>query len=99
MSELLILEFAGVGQEVYDAVNAQLGIDTSSPSDPGWPAGLKSHAAGVSDSGSLLVSEVWDSREAQAAFMEGALGAALQAGGAPAPSQVTWTTLVVDTHI
>ena len=37
-----------------------------------------------------MVTEVWDSQDAQGRFMEGRLGPALQEAGVPAPSRVTW---------
>lgn len=89
MSEVLVLEFEGFGRDVYDAVNRELGLsdDWSAGEVPG---GLINHVAGASASGWVVV-EVWESREAQAAFMENRLGAALQAGGVTAPpTRVEW---------
>ncbi len=89
MSEVLVLEFEGFGRDVYDAVNRELGLNDD------WsagqvPAGLIDHVAGASGSGWVVV-EVWESREAQAAFMESRLGAALQAGGVPGPpTRMEW---------
>lgn len=89
MSEVLVLEFEGFGRDVYDAVNRELGLNDDW-TDGEIPAGLIDHVAGASSSGWVVV-EVWDSREAQAAFMENRLGAALQAGGAAGPpSRVEW---------
>jgi hypothetical protein len=79
----------GFGRNVYDAVNRELGLSDD------WsageiPAGLIDHVAGASSAGSVVF-EVWESREAQAAFMENRLGAALQAGGVRGPpSRVDW---------
>jgi len=93
MAEALILEFTGVGPAEYDAVNAKLGIDLAAK-DGNWPVGLTSHAAGTDESrGTFVVVEVWSSREAQAAFMESHLGAALAAVGVSAP-EVRWVPLV-----
>ena len=89
MSEVLVLEFEGFGRDVYDAVNRELGLNGD------WtvgeiPAGLIDHLAGASLAGWVVV-EVWESREAQAAFMENRLSAALQAGGVTGPpSRVEW---------
>ncbi len=89
MSEVLVLEFAGFGRNVYDAVNRELGLNQD------WtvgeiPAGLIDHVAGANGSGWVVV-EVWESREAQAAFMENRLAAALQAGGVTGPpSRMEW---------
>jgi hypothetical protein len=89
MAEVLILEFAGVGEKEYEAVNNQLGIDMHTGQGD-WPPGLLAHAAGVADDGSFVVTEVWSSRAAQAAFMESRLGAALGAGGITAVPNVRW---------
>jgi hypothetical protein len=89
MSEVLVLEFEGFGRNVYDAVNRELGMNDD------WsageiPAGLIDHVAGASAAGWVVV-EVWESREAQAAFMDNRLGAALQAGGVTGPpSRTEW---------
>jgi len=89
MSEVLVLEFEGFGRNVYDAVNRELGLNND------WsageiPPGLIDHVAGASAAGWVVV-EVWESREAQAAFMENRLGTALQAGGVTGPpSRMEW---------
>jgi hypothetical protein len=62
--------------------------------DGDWPAGMLMHAGGTADSGELVVTEVWSSREDQASFMESRLGAALAAGGVTAPPKVTWVKLL-----
>jgi hypothetical protein len=93
MPSALILEFAGVGVDQYEAVNRQLGIDMES-GEGNWPQGLLSHAAGRSAS-ALTVIEVWASRDDQASFMNERLGRALQeAGVTTAPSRVEWIDLV-----
>jgi hypothetical protein len=93
MPELLILEFAGLGEAEYAAVNKQLGIDMHTGQGD-WPAGLLSHAAGTADDGTLIVSEVWSSRADQGAFMESRLGTALRAGGVTAQPTVRWVPLI-----
>ena len=45
MPEALILEFTGVTEAEYAAVNKHLGIDMHTGQGD-WPAGLLSHAAG-----------------------------------------------------
>ena len=92
MAEALILEFTGVGRAEYDAVNGKLGIDMDSGSGD-WPAGLLMHAAGTSERGTLVVAEVWDTREAQDAFMRERLGEALAAGGVTSRPNVSWMPL------
>jgi len=93
MAEAIVLRFTGVGEREYRAVNEALGIDMAS-GEGEWPEGLLVHAAAVPEEGSLVVGEVWSSREAQAAFMQGRLGAALAAGGVTAVPEVTWLSLM-----
>jgi hypothetical protein len=94
MAAGVILEFDGVTQKEYDAVNAELGIDMSTGSGD-WPDGLISHSAGHNDDGRFVVMEVWDSPEHQERFMEGRLGQALAKGGiADPPVSVTWIELI-----
>ena len=92
MAKGIILEFDGVGREQYDAVNARLGINPETGAGD-WPAGLQYHAGGAKPGG-WVVFEVWDSQEAQGAFMQGRLGQALQEGGiAGPPTRVEWLDL------
>ncbi len=93
MPEALILEFTGVGETEYAAVNKLLDIDMQTGQGD-WPAGLLSHAAGTADDGTFIVSEVWSSRAAQEAFMTSRLGAALQAGGVTSMPRVRWMPLL-----
>jgi hypothetical protein len=93
MPEALILEFTGVGEAEYTAVNKHLGIDMQTGQGD-WPAGLLSHAAGQADDGTFIVAEVWSSRAAQDAFMTARLGEALAAGGVTAPPRVRWVPLL-----
>ncbi len=98
MAAALILEFEGVTQKEYDAVNAALGIDPTT-GEGNWPDGLISHSGGLNSEGHLVVMEVWDSPEHQARFMEGRLGEALGKGGVTeAPSSVTWIELIAHHH-
>ncbi|MDQ6847513.1 MAG: hypothetical protein M3019_08025 [Candidatus Dormibacteraeota bacterium] len=92
MAELLVLEFEGFGEDVYQKVNEALGIDMNT-GDGDWPAGMITHAGGKTPTGWMVV-EVWDSRESQEKFMNERLGAALQKGGVQAPpTKAEWTTL------
>jgi len=93
MAEGIILEFTGIGKTEYDAVNGKLGIDMDAGTGD-YPDGLLMHSAGTSDEGTFVVSEVWSSRDAQAAFMNDRLGAALAAGGITAQPKVTWFSLI-----
>jgi hypothetical protein len=92
MAEALILEFDGVGEPEYEAVNKILGIDPRT-GDGDWPPGLLSHAAGTSDEGTFIVAEVWSSRADQQHFMATRLGAALAACGLTGPPAMRWVTL------
>jgi hypothetical protein len=92
MAEGLILEFSGVGKQEYEAVNGKLGIDTTTGAGD-WPEGLQMHFAGTSDRGTFVVTEVWESRTHQEAFMHGRLGEALAAGGITGTPTVTWVPL------
>ena len=92
MPETLILEFSGVTEADYASVNGHLGIDMHT-GEGDWPPGLLSHAAGVGDDGTFVVSEVWNSRADQAAFLDGRLGAALAAGGVTTMPKVQWVPL------
>ncbi len=94
MPAQLTLEFEGVTEKQYWAVNKELGIDATS-GEGDWPDGLVTHAAGLDENGHLIVTEVWDTPEHQARFMETRLGAALAAGGVSGPpSSITWLELV-----
>lgn len=94
MASALILGFTGIGGDEYASVNRELGIDMHSGSG-NWPDGLITHAAGPTEDGGWLVTEVWESRAAQAAFMNDRLGPALHRGGVTSPpSRVEWVDLV-----
>ena len=93
MAELLILEFAGLNDADYAAVNGNLGIDMETGKGD-WPAGLQSHAGGRSGEGTFVVTEVWSSRDDQAAFMQSRLGPALGAAGVTVVPNVRWVPLV-----
>lgn len=93
MAAAVILEFEGVTQKEYDAVNAALGIDSATGGGD-WPDGIVTHSAGLNEDGRLVVMEVWDTPQHQARFMEGRLGAALVEGGVTEPpTSVTWIEL------
>ena len=81
MAEALILEFAGLTDADYRAVNSNLGIDWETGKGD-WPSGMLSHAAGPG------------AGAGQAAFMESRLGAALGAVGVTAVPAVRWVPLV-----
>ncbi len=93
MAETLILEFTGVGEAEYQAVNSELGLDAQTGKGD-WPEGMLAHAAGTADDGAFIVTEVWASRADQAAFMRDRLGGALAAGGITAPPKVRWVPLL-----
>lgn len=99
MAAELILEFEGVTEKEYEAVNDALGIDMET-GEGAWPEGMVAHSAGLNEEGHLVVIEVWDSPEHQARFMEGRLADALAAGGITGPpSGVTWIELIAHHHL
>lgn len=87
----LVLVFEGVGEDQYWAVNEKMGIDRTGKGD--YPSGLIVHSGGPTPTG-WVVSEVWDAKDSQVAFMETRLGPALQSVGVPPPSQVIETDTV-----
>jgi hypothetical protein len=91
MSKVLILEFPGVTADQYLAVSKILGVDPAT-GEGDWPQPLQSHTASVGDAG-LVVVEVWESEDAQAAFMA-RLGPAIAEVGVPQPSRTEWLSLV-----
>ena len=94
MTAGLILQFpASVGEREYDMVNSRLQFDPRTGAGD-WPAGLQSHSSGTSADG-FVVTEIWDSREAQAAFMQNQLGAAL--ADLPQPI-VLWFDVAASQH-
>jgi hypothetical protein len=94
MPAQVILEFEGVTTKEYDAVNDALGLDPATGGGD-WPDGLQLHAAGLDEDGDLVVTEVWDTPEHQARFMDQRLAEALVKGGISGPpSSVTWIELV-----
>jgi hypothetical protein len=99
MTAELILEFEGVTTKEYFAVNKVLGIDYET-GEGDWPDGLVAHSAGFNEAGHLVVIEVWDTPEHQAAFMDGRLGEALAKGGVTGPpSSVTWIELIAHHNV
>jgi len=86
----------GFGAEMYDAVNAEMGI----AADP--PPGLIFHWAGEVD-GKFTITDVWDSREAYEAFAAERLTPAIEkvaaAAGAPTDAQQRTSEAPVHNHI
>jgi hypothetical protein len=93
MSDALLLEFTGGTADQYRAVNATLGIDPET-GEGDWPAGLVSHTGVTNGAGDLMVFEVWDSQEAQEAFMTSRLGPALGQAGVPQPTRMEWLSVL-----
>lgn len=91
MSYGIVLVFDELGEDKYWAVNDRLGINRDGTGD--WPAGLLSHAGGPTAAG-WVVSEVWNSKGDQEAFMASRLGAALGEVGVSQPVQVIESELV-----
>jgi len=94
MAAGLILRFpSSVGESEYDAVSRRIGWDPRT-AEGDWPTGLLSHTAGASDDG-WVVMELWESKDAQAAFMGARLGAAIADQPEPA---VLWFDVVATQH-
>jgi hypothetical protein len=92
MAELLILEFEGIDEDTYDAINADLGIDAAS-GEGDWPAGLHTHTAGSTGAGWIVV-EVWETQDDQDEFMKSRLGPSLhKAGVTKPPKRAEWSKL------
>ena len=87
MSYALTLVFEGIGEQDYLAVNALLGL---ADDGSGWPAGILSHVGGPTPTG-WVVSEIWDSKESQQAFLAARLGPALAGAKVAPPVQVIET--------
>jgi hypothetical protein len=92
MPDALVYEFQGVTDAHYAGVSRHLGIDPET-GEGDWPPGLLSHAAGTADDGMFIVSEVWSSREDQAAW-EQKLAPALAANGVTAVPRARWVPLI-----
>ncbi|MBI3856448.1 MAG: hypothetical protein HY293_12245 [Planctomycetes bacterium] len=82
MAIMFIVELPGVGQDKYDAVMKELGLDKAGGT---WAKGIRSHSAGAGAGGWTVV-DVWDSEADFAAFQQARLGPAFQkVGGLPEP--------------
>jgi hypothetical protein len=93
MADVLILEFSGGTAEHYNSVNDLLGVDRRTGGGD-WPQGLLSHTGATTADGNLVVFEVWDSKDAQAAFMNDRLGPALGKAQVPEPSRMEWLSFM-----
>ena len=97
MAEVIVIEFTAPNAvNIYHQVNKILGWDGTPDSDA-WPAGMISHIAAESGD-KLIVVEVWESQQAQHAFMESQLGPAFAQAQVPEPSRVEWLSSVADIH-
>jgi hypothetical protein len=85
MSYGVVLVFDGAEDSQYWDVNERLGVNADGTGD--WPEGLERHVATRTGNG-LVVTEVWDSKDAQERFMADRLGAALACAAVPPPAQV-----------
>ncbi len=91
VAEQIILRFSGVTEADYWAVTDRLGIDmVNGPA----PAGGLHHTAGFEPDGTFVVTEVWETREHQEAFLAEHLGAALAAAGVTGRPEITWVKLI-----
>lgn len=67
-----IQEFDGFDTQIYDAVCKKVNF----PDD--WPDGLLYHAAGLTDSGGMRITEQWQSAEQFQRFIEATIQPAIQ---------------------
>lgn len=77
MAVMMILDWQGATVEQYEAVNQAMGLIT----DDDAPDGLIEHTAAVSDDGSLVIVDLWESQEALDTFFEQRLGPAIEQVG------------------
>lgn len=87
MSVAFVLEFSNMGQDKYDAVRRELGLDRIGAK---WPDGILGHTAGKSANGWCVV-DIWESEAAFAKFRQSRLEAAFtKVGGVPEPRVTTF---------
>src|SRR4051812_41049078 len=87
MAVCLIMQFAGMDTNKYDAVMDKLGLSSANPN---WPKGIVSHVAGRTGEGWCVV-DVWESQQDFDAFMNSRLKPAFEAvGGLPQPRLTTF---------
>jgi hypothetical protein len=86
MAVSFVMEFNGIGQDKYDAIMKEMGLDKA---EGKWPEGIISHLASKIPTGWLVV-DVWESAEHFGRFFEGRLKPAFgKVGGMPEPRLVT----------
>ena len=87
MSVAFVLQFDNLGQDKYDAVLRELGLDRIGAK---WPEGILGHTAGKTANGWGVV-DIWESEAAFAKFRESRLGPAFTSvGGIPEPKVTTF---------
>ena len=87
MSVAFVLEFDNVGQDKYDGVMRELGLDRMAAK---YPEGMLGHTAGKTAKGWCVV-DIWESEAAFAKFRESRLEAAFRkVGGMPEPKVTTF---------
>ena len=87
MSVGFVMQFDNVGQDKYDAVMRELGLDRLGAK---WPAGVLGHTAGKSANGWSVI-DIWESEAAFAKFQESRLAPALKkVSGIPEPKVTTF---------
>ena len=79
MAVCYIIEPPNVNVEMYERVRAEVRMDANPPS------GLIVHCAGAAGDGTWRVVEVWESTDAQQAFLQERLAPALQKAGVTPP--------------
>ena len=86
MAVTFVMEFNGIGQDKYDAIMKEIGLDKAGGK---WPEGIISHLAAKTQSGWLVV-DTWDTADQFNRFLEGRLKPSFgKVGGMPEPRVVT----------
>jgi hypothetical protein len=81
-----LLQFDKLGQDKYEAVMRELGLDHMGAK---WPDGLLGHTAGSTPTGGWCVVDIWESEAAFGKFRDSRLGPAFAKVGGIAEPKVT----------
>jgi hypothetical protein len=88
MSVAFLLQRDDLGQDKYDAVMREIGLDRIGAR---WPEGVLGHTAGKTAGGGWCVVDIWESEAAFARFRDLRLGPPFaKVGGIPEPKVTTF---------